>query len=713
MPLFEGSQNTAVTGGNFIDQSINSNISVINGQTGIDILLEASNRDAAYDSSAREYDPRCCPGTREQHIEDIVYWAVPASGANVPLPLFWIKGPAGVGKSAIAQTCAERLKELGQLGATFFFSLNGRDKASEFIPTIAHQLSTEFPDYRDLIDYRIRRNRGILDKTMAVQFKALIIEPFRELEKAGKGIGKRIAIIVDGLDECDSVDAQCKIIELIAGAARDGATPFCWALFSRPEAHIAASFTHADVARVTCTTLLPISNDTNSDIELYLRNGFENILRRRDILINSQWPSDNDIQTLVKASNGLFIYAATALRIVGQAGPLEQALRAVCAAPSNHADNSPFAGLDAFYMVIMRRIPSDVLPTALLLCRLLCGDDAYAGGSQGGVILYSNELALSEIELRAVCSHLSAVLHIHLHSDSFDSTQFGDTNRPFQHANPAAIKELRIHILRRLGGSIYFYHKSFFDFLWDPTRSGTFCVRSSPMLNVYYKHSLKVLVKYEESYSFRGSELALAHGLPDSASSLSWPYTNELVNSVLKSCVYDWAFETCFNFGRFPEIERPLLRYFDRADFRKALRNDTMLYAGHSGFVNAIRWDCDGHSRVSRGTELFRVPRDRFRVSFDVVKFNAEIKRWKEYGIIRPYYPNFTSRFKSLVPEKLQGKFISGLYRLGHGPRSIFWYWEINFKDEYYREFRAADLAEGKRAYRDEQFDLWPKGSWR
>ncbi|KAF9441090.1 hypothetical protein P691DRAFT_613126, partial [Macrolepiota fuliginosa MF-IS2] len=89
---------------------------------GIDILLEASNRDAAHDSAAREYDPRCHPGTREQHIEDIVYWAVPASGADDPLPLFWMKGLAGVGKSAIAQTCAERLKELGKLGATFFFS---------------------------------------------------------------------------------------------------------------------------------------------------------------------------------------------------------------------------------------------------------------------------------------------------------------------------------------------------------------------------------------------------------------------------------------------------------------------------------------------------------------------------------------------------------------------------------------------------------------
>ncbi|KAF9441427.1 hypothetical protein P691DRAFT_854535 [Macrolepiota fuliginosa MF-IS2] len=445
MPLFDGSQNTTITGGNFIDQSTNHNTSVTNGQTGIDILLKASNCNAAHDSAAREYNPRCHPGTREQYNEDIVYWAVPASGADDPLPLFWMKGLAGVGKSAIAQMCAERLKELGKLGATFFFSLNRREKATEFIPTIVYQLSTKFPDYRDLVDQRIHHDKAILDKTMATQFEVLIVEPLQELEKAGRGIGKRITVIVDGLDECNSTDAQCKIIEIIAAAARNGVTPFCWAFFSWPKAHIDATFTCTDVAQVTCTTLLPISNDTDSDIELYLRNGFENILRRRDIPITFQWPSDNNIQTLVKALKGLFIYVATVLRDVDQARSLEEALHTVCATTANPGDDPPFAGLDAFYMSIMRRIPLKALPTVLLLCRLSCSND------------------------------------------------------------PAIIEELRIHIRTKLGGSIYFYHKSFCDVLIDPTRSGSFCIQSSPTLNAYYKHSLEVLVKYEESYPFRGS----------------------------------------------------------------------------------------------------------------------------------------------------------------------------------------------------------------
>ncbi|KAF9442930.1 hypothetical protein P691DRAFT_441412 [Macrolepiota fuliginosa MF-IS2] len=206
-------------------------------------------------------------------------------------------------------------------------------------------------------------------------------------------------------------------------------------------------------------------------------------------------------------------------------------------------------------------------------------------------------------------------------------------------------------------------------------------------------------------------DLNLAHGVADSASSLSWPYKNELVNSVLKACVYDWAFDTCFQWGDLPEIERQLLQCFGGADFRKAQQNQAMLYAGNSGFVGYIRWGCDAYSKFIRGTQLFRVPRDQFQKNFDVTEFKAVIKRWKECGIIQPYYPNIGSRLKSLIAKKSQYKLISRLYRMGHGLKSIFWYWELNSKEEYYQEFMTADLADGEKIYREERFDEWPTES--
>ena len=39
--------------------------------------------------------------------------------------------------------------------------------------------------------------------------------------------------------------------------------------------------------------------------------------------------------------------------------------------------------------------------------------------------------------------------------------------------------------------------------------------------------------------------------------------------------------------------------------------------------------------------------------------------------------------------------------------KSIFWYWELNYELQYYREFRAVDLAEGQKIFQEEDFDLW------
>lgn len=99
---------------------------------GIDILLEASTPEATLDSGARAYEPRCFPGTREQYIEDIVQWAIPAVYDSPP-PIFWMNGAAGVGKSAVAQTSAERIKKSGpSVHHSFFRPMEERTRKPSF-----------------------------------------------------------------------------------------------------------------------------------------------------------------------------------------------------------------------------------------------------------------------------------------------------------------------------------------------------------------------------------------------------------------------------------------------------------------------------------------------------------------------------------------------------------------------------------------------------
>ncbi|KAF9442811.1 hypothetical protein P691DRAFT_788958 [Macrolepiota fuliginosa MF-IS2] len=689
MDSLAGAHNFVIHDSQFIEQQGNG---VPNG---IDILREASNPDAAYDSSARDPPPKCFPGTRKQYVKDTVDWAVPAVGADDPLPLFWMKGPAGVGKSAVAQTCAEKLKDIGRLGAAFFFAVKTRDKAEQFFPTIIYQLSSQFSDYHDLVDHRIRHDRTILNKIMATQFRALLVEPLQELEMMGKGIRKRTTIFIDGLDECEDPDAHC---------SRQGHS-VCWAFFTRPEPHIEGTFTTSDIAQITCTSLLPISHDADGDVELYLRGGFANVLRRRNISLKSQWPSDDDIRTLVRAAKGLFIYVATALRVVAQPGSLlEESLDAILATtpnlisePTVHGSPpSPFAELDAFYMLIMQRISPKILPTVLLFLRILSLSSSGIHTIGRSVTFVSNILGLSELRFMAMCNQLSAVIHF---QDQIGSppTHTTDTSRPFQYANRGVVLELRRFIDRQLGGSVSFYHKSFHDFLIDSTRSGSFCIASLDMYDVFF-------MRYQESYCFQGSELILAPGIPDSASSLSYPDTNELINSIIKAQILVYAHAMI---GTLPDLSGMDSRWVQQSqygDFRKHLHIHATLCPPNGELFSLLVRGYRGMAKYISSIRLFqsRAPRS------PLLEFGKAIKQLQQAGVMQAYDPDPVSSFARSFPPQSQDQLIFALYRMGHESKSIFWYWEFDSEHKIYREFRAIDLVEGGRVFREQQFDLWP-----
>jgi cytidylate kinase len=65
----------------------------------------------------------------------------------------WLLGPAGAGKSAIAQTLAEMCSSLKILLASFFFfrADPARNHPRSLIATIAYQVAINFPDARDIV----------------------------------------------------------------------------------------------------------------------------------------------------------------------------------------------------------------------------------------------------------------------------------------------------------------------------------------------------------------------------------------------------------------------------------------------------------------------------------------------------------------------------------------------------------------------------------
>lgn len=143
----------------------------------LQLLADKRMPGAEADSSARDPPPKCHPATRQSLRGRINDWIVKPERH---WRMLWVLGPAGVGKSAVAQTIAEETKAAGRLGASCFFSrLNDRNDPDRVIPTIAYQLAVKHPTYKKIISQRLADDSTILEKNRRVQFRELIIEPFQ------------------------------------------------------------------------------------------------------------------------------------------------------------------------------------------------------------------------------------------------------------------------------------------------------------------------------------------------------------------------------------------------------------------------------------------------------------------------------------------------------------------------------------------------------
>ena len=138
-----------------------------------DVLLHRATATAAFHNSDERFDPpKCHPNTRLAVLSEIMKW-VKWEG-DLKTFIMWVYGPAGAGKSAIAQTIAEMCEEETILLASSFFSRNDASRSSvkPLIATIAYQITLNLPGVRDAILGAIERDPLIFSKSLAVQLKS-------------------------------------------------------------------------------------------------------------------------------------------------------------------------------------------------------------------------------------------------------------------------------------------------------------------------------------------------------------------------------------------------------------------------------------------------------------------------------------------------------------------------------------------------------------
>jgi hypothetical protein len=409
--------------------------------------------------------------------------------------LFWMHGPAGAGKSTIAQSCAKVAETHDVLGASFFFSRdNGVVDPQHFFTTIAYQLSTRIGQYSKMLEAKIRRDATLPTKSLETQLQELIVTPFLKLEQPSAPLQSRV-IIVDGLDECNGEAAQSKIVELVIRSieTHDSKIPLLWLFFSRPERHIDDAFSDEHTSHLSWQVELPVSRDIDGEIGIYLRGN----LRLHGVRL---WPSDDDLETLVDMVAGLFVYASTIVKYImdpNAFSPERQlgdvlSLRSLL--PTNPRSN-PIAGLDEFYWMIMNRIPPNVLPIVqqiLLVNNEACGD--YDNDRIEPIRTLANVLGLTLSESENALSKLRSVLTLRCLPEMYLP---------------------RTHIFEPdLPGSskIFFFHASFMEFLLDPTRSKNFCLDNQTHWQFLATRGLRLM---KDMYAMNGTPLG--RWLPDLA----------------------------------------------------------------------------------------------------------------------------------------------------------------------------------------------------
>ncbi|KIK66197.1 hypothetical protein GYMLUDRAFT_157534, partial [Collybiopsis luxurians FD-317 M1] len=147
----------------------------------------------------------CSPGTRVKILADIEAWATPPNPFNPDIESgYWISGMAGTGKSTIAMSVCQKLKEKGVLAGSFFCSRQipeCRDYKL-IIPTLSCQLAESSRAFADALNTALSQRLDLATKKPAEQVKYLLIEPWKKVSDIVKREQCVPVFVLDALDEC-------------------------------------------------------------------------------------------------------------------------------------------------------------------------------------------------------------------------------------------------------------------------------------------------------------------------------------------------------------------------------------------------------------------------------------------------------------------------------------------------------------------------------
>ena len=256
-------------------------------------------------------------------------------------------------------------------------------------------------------------------------------------------------IVIDALDECKDEEPASAILSVLGQLVTD-IPKVKFFVTGRPEPRIREGFCLPPLAEATDIFILHEveSSQVSNDIRLFLRHKFSELSSRRHGL--DGWPIREQLDLLCERAAGLFVYAVATVKFVDkQNSNPRKRLDLLLQSPENTAHEGKTklkanTTLDSLYMTILQEAFSDNDPE----------DDSRVRSVLGAVVLVTNPLSPSTI-----------------------ATLLGlDTEDVF----PLLLPVHSLLLLQDVNHPIQPFHKSFPDFITDPTRCANLRFHVSP-----------------------------------------------------------------------------------------------------------------------------------------------------------------------------------------------------------------------------------------
>ncbi|KAJ7830277.1 WD40 repeat-like protein [Mycena leptocephala] len=379
----------------------------------------------------------CTTGTREELIQGIMSWCKDTS-PDAPA-IYWLSGMAGTGKTTIAYTICARLSDEGKtarLGASFFCwrqSEAGR-KRRNIIPTLAHELALQLPGFRrTLLDSRADANPPPLENHL----ETLIITPWDMSTRDREGLPP-LVVVVDALDEVEDNEDDSNFLEDLIHKIeghQDHLRGLKFLVTSRRDHRIVEAGKLLPSGAIYRLEEVP-TTAVEKDISIYLQASLPLL-------------DQHQLDQLGGQASGLFIYAATAVRFI--------------IPPSQ------------------RPPPSLTVQNERLQTLLKAWPDKSRRGTEGLLVDRLYEDILSRYLVHMPQEHQKqtlTVLHTVLYAE--EPIVVSDIHQLLKLDEPEPKLEVEDVLAVLLGlhavlyisptNVVYLYHKSFIDFMFDPTR---------------------------------------------------------------------------------------------------------------------------------------------------------------------------------------------------------------------------------------------------